>query len=82
MITTSWYAVKLNNKYWLGFRAVDGAGELCMLAPCMSGALLVPTNADEETINRLKEIAEEHGGCIVQLNLNMETYLDEMLKNK
>lgn len=82
MLTTSWYAVKINNKYWLGFKSVDGTDNFYTLCPCMNGALLVPTNSDRETIDRLKELAEEHGGCIVELKLNMQSYLDEMLKTK
>ena len=81
-LATSWYAIRLNEKYWLGHHAVDPSGSAGVLAPSMSGAMLLPIDADQEVISRFRNLAKENGGQIVRLNLDMTTMVDEMLRSQ
>jgi len=82
VLSDSWYAIKLNERYWLGHHAVDQCGQAGVLAPSMSGALLVPADSAPVVIKNFRNLAIQHGGQIVKLNLDVETCLDEMLKAK
>ena len=82
MIDKSWYAIKVNNKYWLGYSMSDISGsEGGVLYPSKNSAMLVPTDAQPEMIEEFKMLASEHGGQIVKLELNVTECLDEMLKS-
>ena len=82
IICDSWYAIKLNERYWLGHHAVDQCGQAGALAPSMSGALLVPTNSDPNVVKHFRNLARQHGGQLVKLNLDVSVSLDEMLYSK
>lgn len=80
MFDESWYAIKVNNKYWLGFSMAENTGESGALYPSKNSALLIPTDSPKEMIDEIKLLAKEHGGQIVRLDLNVKECLDEMLK--
>ncbi len=79
---SSWYAIKLNDKYWIGHHAADISGAAGFIGPSLSGAMLIPTNADKRTISKFRNLAKIHGGQLVKLNLDVAYSLDEMLKSK
>lgn len=81
-LVTSWYAIRLNDRYWLGHHAVDPTGSSGVLAPSLAGAMLLPTDSNLEIVTRFRNLAKEHGGQIVKLDLDMTTLVDEMLRSK
>lgn len=81
-INTSWYAIRLNNVYWMGNKSVDPTGNVGIVCPSISGAILLPTNADDDSINRFRRLAKDHGGQLVQLDLNISVCVDEMLQSQ
>lgn len=81
-IPMSWYAIKLNEKYWLGHHAMDPSGASGVLGPSMCGAFLIPTNSSKKMITNFRNLAREHGGQLVKLNLDISETIDEMLKSK
>lgn len=79
-LTNSWYAIRLNDSYWLGSKIADPTGNMVIVSPSTAAAILIPTDSDTDEVDRFRQLAKIHGGQLVQLDLNMTACIDEMLK--
>lgn len=68
-MTDCYYAVQLNDRYWLGCHSQDGSGISGSLCPSQCDALIIPSDADEEQLEKIRDLAKEHGGKLVKIKV-------------